>query len=291
MRIPHAVVMVVALALVGACEPAPPGEARPGGGAGIGEDPGAGAPTERSLAERLAAVRLVELTHPLNEETIVWPTSMPFEFETVFEGWVDDEYYYASRNFCGPEHGGTHLDSPIHFAEGRWATHEIPPERLMGPGAVVDVTEQAAGDPNYEVTVEDLVDWEERHGAISQGAILLLHTGRDRLWPDAEAYLGTAARGEDAVVELEFPGLHPEAARWLVEERAIVAVGLDTPSLDHGPSTRFETHRILFEANVYGLENVANLGELPPTGAFILALPPLLEGGTGGPVRILGVIE
>lgn len=252
------------------------------------EPEGAG---ERTLAERLADARLVDLTHPLNDETLVWPTSIPFEFETTFEGTTPDGYYYASRNFAGPEHGGTHLDAPIHFSEGSWTTDEIPLGRLMGPAAVVDVSDAARDDPDYEVGVEDLERWEEAHGRIPDGAILLLSTGRARLWPDAEAYMGTAERGEAAVAGLSFPGLHPDAARWLVENRDVAGVGIDTPSLDHGPSTLFETHRILFEANVYGLENVANLGELPPVGAVVIALPPLLEGGSGGPIRIVAVIE
>jgi len=260
-------------------------------GCEVPEPPPADQGTTVTLAERLAEARLVDLTHPLSDETIVWPTSPPFEFETTFEGWTEDGYYYASRNFCGPEHGGTHLDAPIHFAEDRWTTDQIPLERLMGPGAVIDVSDRADADPNYQVTVNDLMAWEAEHGEVPEGAFLLLHTGRDRFWGDAEAYMGTARQGEEAVAELEFPGLHPDAAAWLVQERSIVAVGLDTPSLDHGPSTRFETHQILFDANIYGLENMANLGELPPTGATILAFPSLFQGGTGGPVRILAVVE
>ncbi len=255
------------------------------------EAPGDVEPPEPApLHDRLAQAQWVELTHPLNEETLVWPTSIPFEFEVVYEGMTDDGYYYAARNFSGPEHGGTHLDAPIHFAEDRWTTDQIPLERLVGPGAVVDVSQQAAADPNYQVTADDLQAWEAEHGPIPPGAILLLHTGRAELWPDAEAYMGTGARGEEAVAELEFPGLHPDAAQWLVDERDVTAVGLDTPSLDHGPSTLFETHRILMNENIYGLENVANLGALPPTGATILAMPALLEDGTGGPVRIVAVV-
>lgn len=245
----------------------------------------------RSLAERLSEARVVELTHPLNEETIVWPTADPFRFETVFEGRTEDDYYYLSRNFSGPEHGGTHLDAPIHFFEGGWTGDEIPPERFMGPAAVVDVSEAVARDPNYQVRPEDLQAWEAEHGPIPSEAFLLLFTGRSQLWPDAEAYMGTAARGEEATTDLEFPGLHPDAARWIVDQRDVLAVGLDTPSLDHGPSTLFEAHQVLFEANVYGLENVTNLDELPPVGATILALPMLMEGASGGPVRVLALVE
>lgn len=244
-----------------------------------------------TLAERLADARIVDLTHPLHEGTLVWPTSEPFRFDTLFHGHTDDGYYYSARNFAGPEHGGTHLDAPIHFAEGRWATDDIPLGRLIGPAAVVDVSGQAARDPDYQVRVEDLTAWEDAHGPLPEGAFVLLFTDRARHFADPRAYMGTDARGEEAAAALSFPGLHPEAARWLVERRSVSAVGLDTPSLDHGPSTLFETHRILFEANVFGLENVANLGELPPAGAVIVALPMLMRDGTGGPIRIVAVVE
>lgn len=261
--------------VLGGCE-APPPEApgTPGG----------------DLAALLANARLVDLTHPLSEETLVWPTSEPFRIETVFEGRTEAGYFYAARSFSGPEHGGTHLDSPVHFAEGRWSTDEIPLDHLLGPAVVVDVSGPSAEDPDYQVAVDDLVAWEAEHGPIPSGALVFLFTDRGRFWGDAERYMGTTETGEAAVAELSFPGIHPEAARWLVEERNIVAVGLDTPSLDHGPSTLFEAHRILFDANIYGLENVANLGELPPTGATVLALPMLFQGGTGGPVRILAIV-
>lgn len=244
-----------------------------------------------SLAERLAGARIVELTHPFNEETLVWPTSDPFIFETTFDGWTEGGYYYASRNFAGPEHGGTHLDAPLHFAEGRWTTEQIPLERLVAPAAVVDVSEQAAADANYQVRVDDLLAWEADHGRLPPGAILMLFTDRSRFWPDAEAYMGTSRTGEDGVAELRFPGLHPDAADWLVEEREISGIGIDTPSIDYGASTLFEAHRILLGANIFAFENVANLEQLPSTGAIIIALPMLLEGGTGGPVRIIGIIE
>jgi kynurenine formamidase len=262
--------------LLAGCGPGAPGDTDATGGA-----------TFHAL---LSGARLVELTHPLNEETLVWPTEPPFRFDTTAHGWTEGGYYYSSRHFSGPEHGGTHLDAPIHFAEGRWTTEQIPLERLMGPAVVVDVSREAREDPGYQVTVEDLTRWEDAHGLIPDGAILLLFTDRSRFWPDAERYLGTAERGEAGVAALRFPGLHPEAARWLVENRNVAAVGLDTPSLDHGQSTAFETHRVLMEENIYGLENVANLEALPPVGATVLALPMLMEGGTGGPVRIVGVL-
>jgi kynurenine formamidase len=275
---------------LGACQaadtPMPDREASPG------------APDERrsatdlgTLADRLAVSTLVDLTHPFDDETLVWPTSIPFSFEVTFEGYTEADYYYASRDFAGPEHGGTHLDAPIHFAEGRWTTDEIPLERLVGPGVRVDVSAETSADPNYQVQVEDLTSWEAIHGRIPDGAILLLFTDRSRHWPDAEAYMGTEQRGEEAVAELSFPGLHPATARWLVENREISAVGIDTPSIDHGPSTLFEAHRVLFAENIFAFENVANLERLPPSGSTIIALPMKLAGGTGGPLRIIAVVE
>lgn len=250
-----------------------------------------GAEERMGLAERLAASTLVELTHPFEEETLVWPTSIPFTFEVTSEGMTEDGYFYASRDLEGPEHGGTHLDAPIHFAEGRWTTDEIPLERLVGPGVVVDVSAEASADPDYQIQVADLTAWEDEHGPIPDGAMLLVFTDRGRHWGDAEAYMGTARRGEEAVAELSFPGLHPETARWLVENRRISAVGIDTPSIDHGPSTLYEAHRTLLEENIFAFENVANLDRLPPSGSTIIALPMKLAGGTGGPVRIMGVVE
>ncbi len=259
------------------------------GGQGTTPEVSEGAPG--ALLEQVAAADVVDLTHPVSEETLVWPTSDPFEFEVVFEGVTEEGYYYSARNFSGPEHGGTHLDAPIHFAEGSWTTTDIPVDRFVGPGVVVDVSDAAAADVNHRVTSEELERWEADHGFIPEGAILLLFTDRSRLWPDAEAYMGTDRTGEEAVAELAFPGLHPEAARWLVEERDVALVGIDTPSIDHGPSIRFESHRILSKANVPALENVANLERLPPTGSVVVALPMKLEGGTGGPLRIVALVE
>jgi len=237
-----------------------------------------------------AAGAWVDLTHPFSEEAIYWPTARPFELEEVAYGETEGGYFYAAYAFSAAEHGGTHLDAPIHFARGRSTVEEIGVERLVGPAAVVDVSDSAAANPDYRVTPADLEAWEARHGRLRDGTILLLRTGWSQRWPDAEAYLGTSGRGPGAVSELRFPGLHPDAARWLVESRSVAAVGIDTPSIDHGPSSDFLAHRILYEANVPGLENVARLDALPPWGAYVVALPMKIEGGSGAPVRIVGFV-
>ncbi len=245
-----------------------------------------------AAAPPLADATVIDLTHAFGEDTIYWPTDTEgFVLETVSQGMTDAGFWYEAHRFRAAEHGGTHLDAPVHFAAGKWAADEIPVERLVGPGVVVDVGAAAAADADYQVTVGDLERWEAAHGRLPDGAILLLRTGFGAHWPDRAAYLGTDRRGPEAVAELQFPGLHPDAARWLVEERSINAVGLDTPSIDRGQSTLFESHRILFAANVPAFENVAHLDRLPPAGFTVIALPMKIRGGSGGPLRIIAVLE
>lgn len=232
----------------------------------------------------------VDLTHSFAEEAIYWPTARPFELEEVSYGETEGGYFYAAYAFSAAEHGGTHLDAPIHFYRDRMTVEEVGLDRLIGPAAVVDVADSAAANPDYRVRRADLEAWEARHGRLEDGTILLLRTGWSERWPDPERYLGTARRGPEAVSELHFPGLHPDAARWLVESRSVAAVGIDTPSIDHGPSSDFLAHRVLYEANVPGFENVARLDALPPRGSYVVALPMKIDGGSGAPLRIVGFV-
>ena len=245
--------------------------------------------TARSDVPR-AGQRAVDLTHSYDEDTVYWPTAEGFRLQVDSKGWTDAGFYYEANSFCTAEHGGTHLDAPIHFAEDRWTVDEIPVDQLIGPGIVVDVTAACAADRDHLVTVEELEAWEREHGPVPDGAIVLLHTGFSRFWPDRERYLGTARRGPEALAELHFPGLDPEAARWLVAERSIGAIGLDTASIDHGQSKTFDAHQILFQANLPALENVAHLDQLPPRGFEVIALPMKIRGGSGGPVRIVALL-
>jgi kynurenine formamidase len=234
--------------------------------------------------------QVVDLTHPFDTETIYWPTEEGFVLERGFEGMTEGGYWYAAHRFRGAEHGGTHIDAPIHFAEGRHTVEEIPLERLRGEAVRIDVRAACAGDRDHLVDAADFAAWEARHGRIPDGAIVLLHTGFGERWPDRQTYLGTDERGAAAVAKLHFPGLHPEAARWLVEERSVGAVGIDTASIDHGPSRDFLAHRILMAANVPAFENLAHLERLPARDFRVVALPMKIRGGSGAPLRAIAIL-
>jgi len=229
----------------------------------------------------------IDLTHTLGEEAVFWPTAADYVHEQTDFGTTEGGWFYSSYNIALSEHGGTHLDAPIHFAEGRRTADAVPLESLIGPAAVIDVSDKAARDRDYRFTREDLAEWEEIYGEVPAGTILLFHTGFGRYWPDREKYMGTERRGPEGVANLHFPGLSAELAQFLIGERKVAAVGLDTPSLDYGPSQDFMVHRILLGADIPGFENVANLDRLPPRGAFVIALPTKIRAGSGAPLRIV----
>lgn len=232
--------------------------------------------------------KLVDLTYPLDEQTVFWPTNKPFQWDKTAWGKTAGGYWYASGDFSMSEHGGTHIDAPIHFGEGKLAVDEIPLDRLIAPAMVIDVRAAVERDRDYRLTVRDIEAWESRHGPIPQGAVLLMFSGWGRGWPDKRRYLGSETPTDPKT--LHFPGFSKEAADLLVHQRKVDGIGLDTPSIDHGPSQDFIVHQIVNGANVYGLENIANLDKLPPKGATLIALPIKIKGGTGGPVRIIAIL-
>jgi kynurenine formamidase len=234
--------------------------------------------------------KLIDLTYAFDESTIYWPTSKEFQLEVVSAQQTAAGFYYAANNFCTAEHGGTHVDAPIHFYEGRRTVDAIPLGQLIGAGVVIDVSEKCAADRDYRVQVEDFTNWETQHGRQLNDVIVLLRTGFGKYWPERAQYLGVDERGAQAVAKLHFPGLHPEAAKWLTENRRLKAIGLDTPSIDYGQSTLFESHVTLFEHNIPAFENVANLDQLPDKDFTVIALPMKIKGGSGGPLRIVAVV-
>jgi len=251
----------------------------------------AGNKTEKSLAQKLSQGKWIDLTYSFSNETLYWPTADNFHFDTVFDGETPAGFYYSAYSFSAAEHGGTHLDAPSHFAKGKWATDEIPLDKLTGEAVVIDVSANALTNPEYQISVADIEKWEKDNAAIPDDAIVLFRTGYGAYYPDAKKYLGTDERGAVAVPKLHFPSIHPDAATWLVANRKIKAVGVDVASVDYGQSTNFKTHQILYKENIPGFENVANLDKLPAKGAYIIALPMKIKGGSGGPLRIVAWVK
>lgn len=240
-------------------------------------------------ASPLAGFRLVDLTHAFDSTTIFWPTSpSAFELERLAYGETEAGYFYSANRFRTPEHGGTHIDAPIHFGREGLTLDQIPLDRLLAPAVVLDVSAEADRDPDYRLRVDDVRRFEEKYGTVPPGAIVVLRTGWGRFWPDRRRYLGDDTPGDAS--NLHFPSYGEEAARLLVRERGAVALAVDAASIDYGQSTDFPVHRIAAAANVPGFENLAAVEALPPRGAWIIALPMKIAGGSGGPLRAVALV-
>ena len=237
----------------------------------------------------LTRFRIVDLTHAYDDTTLYWPTSpSAFDLTTLADGMTPGGFYYSSYAFCTPEHGGTHLDAPVHFAKGGRTMGDLPLGQLVAPAVVIDVTKQAAADATYLVTRADVEAFERAHGRIPEGSMVLVRTGWSRFWPNRKQYFGDDTPGDAS--KLRFPGYGEDATRLLVRERKVAMLGIDTASIDHGPSTTFIAHRVGAEAGVANLENLTNLDALPPTGAVVVALPMKIAKGSGGPARVIALV-
>jgi kynurenine formamidase len=237
----------------------------------------------------LASTQIVDLSHAFGSSTLFWPTSpSKFTLEQLAYGKTQSGYFYAANAFCTPEHGGTHLDAPIHFSETGRTTEKIPLDQLVAPAVVIDIVAKAAANRDYRATPDDVRQFEQQHGPIARGTIVLLRTGWSRHWPQAKAYLGDDTPGSAS--RLSFPSYGVEGAKLLVEERGVVALGVDTASIDYGRSTDFAVHRLAAARNVPGFENLTNLDQLPPRGAIVIALPMKIERGSGGPLRAIALV-
>jgi kynurenine formamidase len=234
----------------------------------------------------------LDMTYPLDEAAIFWPTAKPFSIAKVGWGISEGGWWYASNEFSASEHGGTHADAPIHFAAGGRTIGQIPLEEWIGPAVRIDVTAKCGRDRDSLLTTEDLEGWEKENGRIPDGSWVIMYTGiGTRYYPDRKMVLGTEKTGAEALPELSFPGFSAKAVDFLIKERAIKGIGIDTPSIDRGQSAKFEVHQILCAADKLALENIANLDKLPAKGATLYVVPMLIKDGTGAPARVFATFE
>jgi kynurenine formamidase len=241
-----------------------------------------------SSAYAIDEKKIVDMTYPFAADTLHWPTAKPFHLEKVHEGRTEQGFWYSSYNYGGSEHVGTHLDAPFHFAEGKWTTERIPLARTIGPAIVIDARRQAEADRDYRLSAADIRRWEKRYGRVPTRSIVLMHSGWGKYCGDSKRYFGGAEAGDTS--NLHFPGFGKDAAEYLVKQRRVKAVGIDTPSIDHGPSQDFIVHQVFGAANVPIFENVAALDRLPAKGATVFAIPMKIKGGSGAPLRIFAVL-
>ncbi len=247
------------------------------------------APTENSHSPSLeklftGELRVVDMTHTLSLSAPFWPdpSGNPFHYDTLVK---QPSGAPAMGKYHIPEHFGTHLDAPVHSADNLASVDRLTPHELFGSAVVIDTREQSKGNADYLLSKQDILDWEELYGPIPARAIVLMLTGWGEKWSDYQAY-----KNEDESGKMHFPGFSKEAALLLSKERNILGIGIDTFSVDAATADGFPVHGIVNGAGKFHLENVANLHELPPAGAFIITAPIKLEGGSGGQVRIFGVL-
>jgi kynurenine formamidase len=228
--------------------------------------------------------RTVDLTYPLNSQNAFWPGDnyKPFELKTIATIEKDG---VLSKAICLPEHLGTHLDAPNHFEKNQPSLEKLTAKDLFGPGVVIDISNQAEQNADYTLTKADVLAWEKEHGPIPQGAIVLLNTGWGRFWNNMARFQNRDARGQ-----LHFPSYSAEAAEYLIQTRKCRGLGIDNLSIDPGNSKDFPVHHIVNKAGRFGLENVANLDQLPPKGFTLIVAPMKIENGTGGPTRIWAIL-
>jgi kynurenine formamidase len=236
-----------------------------------------------SAAAQLPYGTIIDLTHNLSEKAPNWEGTEKSPFEATTLGTFEKDGYF-SRRICLPEHFATHLDAPAHFSKTGWTVEQIPVSHLIAPLFVLDVTAQSTKNVDYAITPDDVLAFEKTHGRIAPNSVVFARTGWSKHWDSMKDY-----RNADAKGVMHFPGFSPEAAKLLVD-RGIVGLGIDTLTIDIGASPDYPAHRYVLPRNIYQVENVADLSAVPATGATVIVAPTKLEGGSGGPVRVLAIV-
>jgi len=240
------------------------------------------------VSGKIDTSKIIDLTYAFDSTTIYWPDEQPFVREPDHYGMESGGYFYASARFAAHEHGGTHMDAPIHFNQHGATVAEVSLGECIGPAAVIDFSARAANDRDATLSVDDIGRYEAAYGKIPDAAIVIARSGWGKFWPDKKRYLGTDQPGD--VAGLHFPGFSPAAIEFLLKNRRVAAIAIDTPSIDPGVSKDFPVHRLWLGANKPGFENLAHAEKLPPRGATLYCIPMKIGDGTGAPTRIFAVL-
>jgi kynurenine formamidase len=233
-----------------------------------------------SLRRTIQATKVIDLTHTMHENMPFWPGGVPFKKIRL----VDYDQGYQLHKFDMGENTGTHVDAPSHFIKGKRPIDQIPLADLIVPAVVIDVQDKVAAHADYQLSADNVVAWEAKHRPIPAGALVILNTGWYKRFGDGQRYLNM-----DANKVMHFPGYSKESAELLVQ-RDVVGIGIDTLSLDHGPSKDFSTHLVMLGANKYMLENLANLDALPSTGATVIVGVLPVQDGSQAQARIFALL-
>lgn len=236
---------------------------------------------QAATVRRTTFRNVVDLTHVLGTQFPLFPGAAPFRIEQAVSH--DKDGYYGSI-LTYWEHSGTHMDAPVHFAPNGLFVDQLRIENLVVPAVVINITEKVRRDPDAVVTPGDIRAWERQYGRIPDNAAVLMASGWGARAGSVEAFRNTDSSGV-----MHFPGFGKEAIDFLLTERRIAGIGVDTLSLDHGPSTTFAVHYTLLPTNRWGLENLANLESIPPAGATLFVGAPKIAAGSGGPTRVMAV--
>ena len=225
---------------------------------------------------------VVDLSHLIDTDIPLWPGDPAVDLTPVAE--FDTHGYYLRRLTIG-EHSGTHMNAPNSFHAGAAGIDNYAPESLVVPVVVIDVRSQATADPDYALTRDDVEGWEAANGAIAAGSVVVLFTGWQDRWDDPAGFFG-----EDGDGGLHFPGFHGDTTQWLLDERSIAGVGIDTHGVDPGQDEEYRTNTAVLATDGIVLENLTNLDQLPPTGATVVIGIMRVADGTGSPASVLAFV-
>ncbi|XP_076086797.1 isatin hydrolase-like isoform X2 [Mytilus galloprovincialis] len=232
--------------------------------------------------------KVVDLTHDHSNTTINWPGNPEYNFTILARGKTAGGNWLEMNYVGTAEHAGTHLDSPSHFYKNRNRTHNIPLEKLIGPGVIINVKNKAATNVDYQVSIDDLKQWESMYDQIPENAIVIMNSGWHERYPNASLVFNTDSPTDSST--FHFPAWHEDTIEWLISERSVNVVGVDTPSTDFGQTKTFAVHISLGKANISGAENVANLDAIPESGSMIFVAVTKIYDGSGGPARIFATV-